>query len=501
MSARNYSNTATVASLASSVTTGDTSVALTSFAGFPAAPFTAAIERDTANEEIVLVTGVSSSTITMTRGYDGTTSKTHPSGAELLHVVVAKDYAEANGHINAATGVHGIGGGSAVVGTTDTQTLTAKTLTAPTITSPTVTGTAAMASATFSGTINVTGLTSLAALTTTGNATVGGTLTVTGASTLAALTATTAHVTGAATVDGDLTVGGSQTVTGDATVDGTLTANIASVINGMGAGNIYLSERGTDLPAPGGAGQAGIWKATDHGIWVLDHESPKRRLTAHWGSGTTFPTTGLVLGDLFEHTGLASTMRYSTYGWRQIGQAEVADAAGRTAISTSYSSALHKGFRVWQSDNGYRFEWNGSAWRKLPGPRAFLGTGLGQSGGLTTVAPNSTSVLITPAVAIPAHSPGELEITVDGQWNSGATCGGALFVMLGSSSASPDLGWLGPKARVHNFGVTVAFEPYNVKATFASDGAAKWVWLAGDNDPGSGSTLGVTVANVQVWQL
>jgi hypothetical protein len=66
---------------------------------------------------VVLITAVSSSTVTATRGYDGTTPKSHAAGATFTHTTVAKDFDEANAHVNAATGVHGLAGG--LVGTTD----------------------------------------------------------------------------------------------------------------------------------------------------------------------------------------------------------------------------------------------------------------------------------------------------------------------------------------------------------------------------------------------
>lgn len=161
MSARNYTNTATPAALTGSITAADTVFSLSSFAGYPAAPFTAAIERGTAFEEIVLVTAVSGTTVTATRGYDGTTAKTHPAGGGFLHVVVAKDYAEANAHVSATTGVHGLGVGSAPVGTTDTQTLSNKTLT-----NPVLSGAATGGSLTLSGDLSAAGV-ALSALNTT----------------------------------------------------------------------------------------------------------------------------------------------------------------------------------------------------------------------------------------------------------------------------------------------------------------------------------------------
>jgi hypothetical protein len=138
--------------------------------------FTVVIDPDTALEEIVDVSAVSTNTLTIVRGRDGSSGVAHSAGAVVRHMAIGRDYREANLHIEAASGVHGLSG--SVVGTTDTQVVTNKdltsatntlstsvvtltgsqTLSGKTLTSPTITGTGAIAG-TFTGNLtgNVTG--------------------------------------------------------------------------------------------------------------------------------------------------------------------------------------------------------------------------------------------------------------------------------------------------------------------------------------------------------
>lgn len=134
MTRRYYANTAPQLALAANLSSSATTCTLSAApAGWPASfPYFAAFEVGTANMEIVLVTAAVGAVLTITRGQDGTSGVSHASGATLNHVFVAKDLDEPNAHIQLAAGVHGVNG--SVVGTTDTQSLSAKTLLSPVVT-------------------------------------------------------------------------------------------------------------------------------------------------------------------------------------------------------------------------------------------------------------------------------------------------------------------------------------------------------------------------------
>jgi hypothetical protein len=177
---RNYSATAIETTLVNSITsaaTGDTttSVAVVSVSGFPSAPFTLILQPDTNKEEVVTVTTVVGTTLTITRGQDLTQAVSHAAGSTVRHGISAREFKELQTHISARgydtdssilsgvdTHVHGIVTGEGdVVGTAKAQTLSNKTFSgsftasAATFVSPTIT------SPTISGTPVITGLTSV----------------------------------------------------------------------------------------------------------------------------------------------------------------------------------------------------------------------------------------------------------------------------------------------------------------------------------------------------
>lgn len=141
---RYYSSVAVDTTLKFAITDPDaTSLEVNSTAGFPTSyPYTLALGYDLSNEELVTIIGASGNILTVGvtvaggasaagRGVDGTNNQTHAAGEAVKHVISARDMTEAQAHIAAEAGAHGITG--SFVGTTDTQTLTNKTITGGTV--------------------------------------------------------------------------------------------------------------------------------------------------------------------------------------------------------------------------------------------------------------------------------------------------------------------------------------------------------------------------------
>ena len=151
MTTRKYSSRSQQTTLSAALTSSDTSATVVSGTGLLGGVtvsageiFTVVIDPDTALEEIVDVSATSGSTLTITRGVDGSTAQAHSAGAVVRHMAIGRDYREANAHIENTTTAHGLTLAD-VVKTTDTGTVTSTMIANGTIVNADVNTSAAIA--------------------------------------------------------------------------------------------------------------------------------------------------------------------------------------------------------------------------------------------------------------------------------------------------------------------------------------------------------------------
>ena len=147
MTTRKYSSRSQQTTLTASLNTSATTTTVVSASALlggatisAGETFTVVIDADTALEEIVDVTAVSTNTLTITRGVENNgTGVAHSAGATVRHMAIGRDLREANTHIENVTSAHGLTIAD-VITTTNAKILTNKTLTSPTITGATISG-------------------------------------------------------------------------------------------------------------------------------------------------------------------------------------------------------------------------------------------------------------------------------------------------------------------------------------------------------------------------
>lgn len=151
MALRKYRNSAARTLAAPIANPTATSVTVDSASGFPTQfPYTLIIDPDGTLEEAVDVTGAVGNVLTVVRGVDSTTPAAHAAGVKVVHGVTARDFTEANVHVNTNTNVHGTTG--SLVDTDSVQTIVgSKTFTGGLNTAPGVPVVATAGDQTISG--------------------------------------------------------------------------------------------------------------------------------------------------------------------------------------------------------------------------------------------------------------------------------------------------------------------------------------------------------------
>ena len=145
MTTRKYSSRSQQTTLTGALTSSGTSATVVSGSALlggvtisAGETFTVVIDPDTALEEIVDVTAVSTNTLTITRGIDGSSGQAHSAGAVVRHMAIGRDYREANTHIENVTTAHGLTIAN-VLETTDTNMITTAMLQSNAVTTAKIT--------------------------------------------------------------------------------------------------------------------------------------------------------------------------------------------------------------------------------------------------------------------------------------------------------------------------------------------------------------------------
>lgn len=147
MTTRKYSSRSQQTTLTGTLTSGATSATVVSASALlggvtisAGETFTVVLDPDTALEEIVDVTAISSNTLIFGtgRGADGSSAQEHSAGAVVRHMAIGRDYREANQHIENTTTAHGLTIAN-VLETTDTDMITTAMLQANAVTTAKIT--------------------------------------------------------------------------------------------------------------------------------------------------------------------------------------------------------------------------------------------------------------------------------------------------------------------------------------------------------------------------
>ena len=394
---RNFSAVAiqtTLVNTVSSAATGDTttSVAVVSVSGFPSTvPYTLILDPDGSKEEVVTVTAATSTTLTITRGQDGTAAVAHSAGTAVRHGVSARDFKEEQTHIASrgydadtailssagVTHVHGlVSGDGSVVGADQSVTLTRKTLTTPTINGATLTGTVtSTASIVVSGAGTITGLSSA------GMSTSSATPKSYVDAILGSATAASTSATSAATSASSASTSASSAATSAssaATSASSAATSASSALTSQSAASTSASSASTSASSALTSQTAAATSAT---------------------SASTSASSAATSASSAATSASAAATSYDDFDDRYLGSKASAPTLDNDG------NALLTGAIYWNSTLSIMYAWSGSAWVQITTTSSYSAPTLGS----TTIASGTTYTTISGLTDIVLNGPGSIK--------------------------------------------------------------------------------------------
>lgn len=368
MSRRNYANFAPTQNLTSGITNASPSLNCASFSGWPTSfPFTATLDYGLGSAEIVLVTNISGTLATITRGYDNSIAVAHAAGATFDLTPTAKDLDEANSHVNATAGVHGVSG--SLVGTNDVQTLTNKTFAGSTSV-----GTIAGISSTWTGAVNA------ASVSAGGGTVTGGAATFTGA-----LSANGATITGNQVVQGNQTVNGALSVAGNQNNSGSIAAAGAvsgSSVSGILSAKQFATQAAANTAAANVAGNI-VYLTAPTGSGVVPGLYAYNVTVPGWVPLNTYDTGWTAATLVNSWVSFDGGAVFDVPSYRRVGQLVVLKGMGKSGTPPSTMFTLPAGMRPSAQQTFVVFSGTGTARVDIAAVGTVNVTAL-QSGGANT---------------------------------------------------------------------------------------------------------------------
>lgn len=126
----------------------------------------------------------------------------------------------------------------------------------------------------------------------------------------------------------------------------------------------------TNAPANPAAGASRLYINTNHRLVSLDSTGQTRPYGAYIGSGTAFPTTQLVIGDVFKRTDIGTNgTLYQYNGNAAVGSAGWTVESPVICTSTTRpASGLYASLQIFETDTFRMWMWQGSFWVDISVP-------------------------------------------------------------------------------------------------------------------------------------